>query len=159
MSAESLARHAGELLRIRGLTLTVAESCTGGGLGDCITDIPGSSDYFPGGVIAYSNEAKERVLGVPHEIIAERGAVSAEVVIRMAEGARRLFRADLALAISGIAGPGGGTADKPVGLVYIALATARDTQWRRYIWSGDRRENKRASVQAALEWVVEYLET
>ncbi len=154
----SLAQRAGDLLRRRQLSLAVAESCTGGALGDVITDVPGSSDYFLGGVIAYSYEAKERVLGVPRDLLAACGAVSAEVVTSMAEGARRLLQSDLAVGISGIAGPGGGMPGKPVGLVYIALATPEGTSWRRHVWSGDRRQNKQASVRAALEWVVEHLE-
>ncbi len=154
---DALARRAGELLRERGLTLAVAESCTGGGLGDAITNIAGSSDYFLGGVIAYSYEAKERLLNVPHVALAEKGAVSPEVVTAMAGNVRRLFAADLALALSGIAGPGGGMPGKPVGLVYIALATHEGTAWRRYLWQGSRIENKRASIRAALEWLIEEL--
>jgi len=156
-SEDALARRAGELLRARGLMLAVAESCTGGGLGDAITNIAGSSDYFAGGVIAYSYRAKERVLGVPHDILAAEGAVSPQVVTAMADNVRRLFDADLAVALSGIAGPGGGMPGKPVGLVYIALATPESTDWRRYVWRGNRIENKRASVGAALEWLIEYL--
>lgn len=153
----ALARRAGDLLRERHLTLAVAESCTGGGLGDAITDIAGSSDYFSGGVIAYSYDAKERLLAVPHDVLAAKGAVSPEVVAIMAASARSLLDADLALALSGIAGPGGGMPGKPVGLVYIALATRQGTEWRRYVWQGNRIENKRASVRAALEWLLEYL--
>lgn len=154
---QALAERAGELLRGQGLTLAVAESCTGGGLGDAITDIAGSSDYFIGGIIAYSYSAKERLLGVPAELLASRGAVSPEVVTAMAEGARRVLGVDVALGISGIAGPGGGTPEKPVGLVYVALATPEGSRWFRYVWPGDRRENKRASVRAALEVLSEYL--
>ena len=154
---DALARRAGDLLREHGLTLAVAESCTGGGLGDAITNIAGSSDYFLGGVIAYSYEAKERILAVSHDILATRGAVSPEVVTAMAEGARRLFDADLAVALSGIAGPGGGMPGKPVGLVYIALATRQGMAWRSYLWQGSRIENKRASIRAALEWLIEHL--
>lgn len=154
---DALARRAGELLRQRGLTLAVAESCTGGGLGDAITNIAGSSDYFQGGVIAYSYEAKERLLGVPHDLLAEKGAVSPEVVTAMASNARRLFGVDLAVALSGIAGPGGGMPGKPVGLVYLALATREGSEWRRYQWQGNRVENKRSSIRAALEWLIEYL--
>ncbi len=157
ISEDILARQAGELLRARHLTLSVAESCTGGGLGDALTDIAGSSDYFIGGVIAYAYEAKERLLGVPHELLAEKGAVSPEVVTAMANGVRRLLQTDLAMALSGIAGPGGGLPEKPVGLVYVALASAQGTEWRRFAWRGDRRANKHASVRAALEWLIEYL--
>lgn len=153
----ALSRRAGELLRARGLILAVAESCTGGGLADVLTDIPGSSDYFTGGVVAYSYEAKERLLGVPQDVLAAHGAVSPEVVTLMATGVRRALEADIAVAISGIAGPGGGLPTKPVGLVYIALATAEGTAWRRHVWQGDRIANKRASVTATLEWLIEYL--
>jgi PncC family amidohydrolase len=153
----ALAHRAGELLRAQRLVLAVAESCTGGGLGDAVTDIAGSSDYFTGGVIAYSYEAKERLLGVPQSILAAKGAVSPEVVTLMAANVRRLLGADLSLALSGIAGPGSGLPGKSVGLVYIALASAEGTSWRRYDWQGDRIENKRASVCAALEWLIEYL--
>ena len=152
-----LSRRLGEALRQRGLTLAVAESCTGGGLGDSITDVEGSSDYFLGGVISYANAVKERLLGVPASELAEHGAVSPEVAAAMAEGARRLLGADLALAVTGIAGPSGGTAAKPVGLVYVALAWPAGTQVERYQWSGGRRENKRASVQAALELLAHHL--
>jgi PncC family amidohydrolase len=154
----ALAAQAGDRLRARGLTLAVAESCTGGGLGDAITDIAGSSGYFLGGVIAYSYDAKEKLLAIPRSMLEAHGAVSAEVAVAMAEGARRLLGVDLALAVTGIAGPGGGTESKPVGLVYIALATAEGAQWRQYAWAGSRRENKRASVRAALEMVAGYLE-
>ncbi len=155
---EDLSRRVGELLRAQGLVLAVAESCTGGGLADVLTDIPGSSDYFIGGVVAYSYEAKERLLGVPHDVLAAHGAVSPEVVTLMATGVRRALAAEVAVAISGIAGPGGGLPAKPVGLVYIALASAEGTRCRRYLWQGDRIANKRASVGAALELLIEYLE-
>ena len=152
-----LARRAGELLRQRGLTLAVAESCTGGGLGDAITDVPGSSAYFLGGVVAYANAAKENLLAVPGEVLATHGAVSWQTAVAMAEGARRLLGADVALAATGIAGPGGGAPNKPVGLVYIALATPEGSEWQRNIWQGSRRENKLASVRAALELLVAHL--
>ncbi|HOR01382.1 MAG TPA: CinA family protein [Anaerolineae bacterium] len=157
-TAGALAQHAGELLRARRMTLAVAESCTGGGLGDAITDIAGSSEYFQGGLIAYSYEAKKRLLAVPRDLLAAKGAVSPEVVTTMAAGARRILQTDLALALSGIAGPGGGMPGKPVGLVYIALATPQGTAWRRHLCQGNRIENKRASVCAALEWLIEYLQ-
>jgi PncC family amidohydrolase len=157
-SLANLAQEAGALLRRRGLTLAVAESCTGGGLGDAVTDIAGSSDYFLGGVIAYSNGVKEALLGVPHGLLEAQGAVSGEVAGAMAEGARRLLGADVALSITGIAGPTGGTPEKPVGLVYISLATAQGTTWRRFVWGASRRENKLASVQAALQMLVAHLE-
>lgn len=156
MDLETLARRVGEQLRAQQLTLAVAESCTGGALSDAITDIAGSSDYFLGGIIAYANEAKQRLLVVPAQVLQTHGAVSPQVAEAMAEGARRLLDADLAVAITGIAGPTGGTPDKPVGLVYIALAGEGGTRVECYRWSGSRRENKEASVRAALELVLQY---
>ncbi|MFQ6117082.1 MAG: CinA family protein [Candidatus Bipolaricaulia bacterium] len=153
-----LATEIGGLLRAKRLTLATAESCTGGLLGDMITDVPGSSDYFVGGVISYSDEAKERLLGVRRETLMEEGAVSEETAREMARGARDLFHSDLALAITGIAGPGGGTEEKPVGLVYIALAAPGEELCERHVWQGDRGENKRRSAERALELLKEYLE-
>jgi PncC family amidohydrolase len=148
----------GELLRAKRLTLAIAESCTGGLLGHLITNVPGSSDYFRGGVITYSDEAKERLLRVAHETLAKHGAVSEATALEMARGARDLFRSDLALAITGIAGPGGGTEEKPVGLVYIALAAPDRELCERHVWQGDRGENKRRSAERALELLKGYLE-
>jgi len=135
---EDSAKRAGELLKQMGLTLSLAESCTGGLIAHRITNIPGSSNYFLGGVVAYSNEAKEKIVGVPHETLLRYGAVSEESARAMAEGARRLLASDLALAVTGIAGPTGGTPEKPVGLVYIALAAEEEMRCERHIWSGDR---------------------
>ncbi|HIC95976.1 TPA: CinA family protein [Candidatus Bipolaricaulota bacterium] len=153
----ALEERVGELLRTRGLTLAVAESCTGGLLSHLITNVPGSSAYFLGGVVAYSNAAKERLLGVRRETL-EEGAVSAAAAKEMARGARALFGTDLALATTGIAGPGGGTADKPVGLVYIALAAQDRELCERRIWRSGRMENKLRSAERALEMLKEYLE-
>lgn len=157
MNTDSLAQAVGELLKERHLTLAVAESCTGGLLGAYITDIPGSSAYFEGGVIAYSYEAKTRVLNVPAGILERYGAVSPQTVTAMAKGVRRLLQTDLALAITGIAGPAGATPEKPVGLVYIALASAQGEVCRRYVWPGDRWENREWSARAALELLHEHL--
>jgi len=146
-----------DLLSQRGLTLAVAESCTGGLLGHRITNFSGSSDYFQGGVISYSNEAKESLLGVPHETLVQHGAVSEETALAMARGARRLLGTDLAVSITGIAGPTGGTPEKPVGLTYIGLA-AEDAGWvEKHIWRGDRSQNKEQSAEAALRLLVKYL--
>ena len=147
----------GEILRKRGLTLAVAESCTGGLLSSLITDVPGSSDYFRGGVVAYSNEVKERVLGVPRKILETVGAVSPECARAMAEGVRRLTNADLALATTGIAGPTGGTPQKPVGLVYVALAHPDGTEVREHRFAGTRRGNKYSAAHGALELLLEFL--
>lgn len=122
--AALLARLVGEILRERDATLAVAESCTGGLLGGRITEVSGSSAYFRGGVIAYGNAVKARVLGVPAALLERDGAVSRSVVLAMASGARRLLDADFAVAITGIAGPGGGSVSKPVGTVWLGLAQA-----------------------------------
>jgi len=148
----------GDLLRKKGLTLVVAESCTGGLLGMRITEISGASDYFQGGVIAYSNAIKHRVLGVPEEILEKHGAVSAECARAMAEGVRSLFRTDLALAITGIAGPTGGTPEKPVGLVYIALAHPNGVTVERHEFRGSRQGVRWSASEAALELLWRYLE-
>lgn len=153
----TLAHQVGELLSQRGLTLAVAESCTGGLLGHLITSVSGSSAYFEGGVISYSNEAKERLLGVPHETLMEHGAVSKETAIAMAQGARRLLEVDVALSVTGIAGPTGGTVEKPVGLVYLGLAAEGVDLWEKHIWQGDRAQNKKLSAQGALELLLMYL--
>lgn len=155
--AEQLAVRAGEILKVRKLTLSVAESCTGGLLGDIITDVPGSSDYFVGGVVAYSYDAKEWLLGVRHETLVGHGAVSCETALEMARGARSAFRTDLALSITGIAGPGGGMPGKPVGLVYIALVGQDVERCGRYVWDRDRLGNKRLSAAAALRMLQDYL--
>jgi PncC family amidohydrolase len=140
----------------RGLTVAVAESCTGGLVADAITDIPGSSGYFLGGVVSYSNDAKVALLGVSAEVLASHGAVSAQVGRAMAEGTRERFSADLAAAVTGVAGPDGGTEAKPVGLTYVAVADAAGADVRRLVWSGDRAANKEASAAAVLELLLEW---
>ena len=148
----------GEILRARGLKLATAESCTGGLIADRITDVPGSSDYFLGGVVAYAYEAKVGVLGVSWDTLHAYGAVSRETVLEMARGACRLLGADLVVSVSGIAGPGGGLPDKPVGTTWIGLVTP-DGEWaRKFVWDDDRRGNKVLSVDAALEFILEYLQ-
>jgi len=144
-------------LKQRGLTLSLAESCTGGLIAHRITNVSGSSNYFLGGVVAYSNEAKERILGVPREILVQYGAVSEETARAMAEGARRLFASDLALAVTGVAGPTGGTPEKPVGLAYIALSAEASERCQRFVWEGDRLQNKAQSAEAALQLLISYL--
>jgi PncC family amidohydrolase len=135
----------------RGLTVAVAESCTGGLVADAITDIPGSSGYFAGGVVSYSNAAKEQLLGVAGDVLAAHGAVSAQVARAMAEGVRARFDAHLGMAVTGIAGPDGGSDAKPVGLTYVAVADRDGVDVRRHAWSGDRLANKSASAAATLE--------
>jgi nicotinamide-nucleotide amidase len=138
------------LAREGGLTLAVAESCTGGGLGARLTGIPGSSDVFVGGIIAYDNRVKQEQLGVPAEMLAEHGAVSEQVACAMALGAARRFGTRLAAAVTGIAGPAGGTAEKPVGLVYLAVADGEQVTASRTVFSGDRAEIRARAAQAAL---------
>jgi PncC family amidohydrolase len=139
----------------RGLTVATGESCTGGLVAHLITEVPGSSAYLAGGVVAYSNPVKERELGVQADVLAAHGAVSAQVAIAMAEGARNRLGADLGVGVTGVAGPDGGTAAKPVGLVYVAVAGLGESTVRRFLWPGDRTENKRDSARAALELLLE----
>ncbi len=153
----TLEEESGKLLREQGLTLAVAESCTGGLLGHCITEVAGSSNYFLGGIISYSNEAKEKLLGVRHETLLAQGAVSEETAREMAQGARRVLGSDLALAITGVAGPGGGTAEKPVGFTYVALADARGEIVEQHTWPNGRSGNKAHSAEAALRLLKSYL--
>ena len=142
----------------RGLTVALGESCTGGLVADAITDVAGSSGYFAGGVVSYSNEAKERFLGVPGAVLAAHGAVSAQVARAMAEGARERFGAGVAASVTGIAGPDGGSDAKPVGLTYVAVADADGVDVRRYLWSGDRAANKTSSAAAVLQLLLERVE-
>jgi PncC family amidohydrolase len=147
----------GPFLRQRGLKLAVAESCSGGLLADHITDVPGSSDYFIGGVVAYAYEAKVALLHVSWDTLRKYGAVSRETVIEMARGVRTALGADIGVSVSGIAGPGGGFPDKPVGTTWIGLS-AREGDWaRKFVWEGDRRLNKESSAQAGLQFVLDYL--
>jgi PncC family amidohydrolase len=157
MDADTLARMSGEVLKQRQLTLAVAESCTGGLLATHITNVPGSSAYFKGAVVAYFDEAKRQVLGVPADVLAQHGAVSFETARAMASGVRSLLSSDLALAITGFAGPGGGSAQKPVGLVYVALAGADTQECHDFLWDGDRWENRERSARTALELLLEHL--
>ena len=143
----------------RGLTVALAESCTGGLIAATLTSVAGSSGYFLGGVVSYSNEAKEAFLDVPAATLEAHGAVSAQVAKAMAAGARARFEADLAAGITGIAGPDGGSEEKPVGLTYLGLAHGAGTDVRRFTFSGDREANRLAGTQAALEWLIERAET
>jgi len=153
----TLESEVGELLRQQRLTLAIAESCTGGLIGHRLSNVPGSSDYFLGDVVAYSYEAKERLLGVPHDVIVREGAVSEAVALALAREVRRLLDADLALGVTGIAGPGGGLPTKPVGLVYIALVTPQGERVVRHVWQGNRLSNKQQSAEAALALLRDYL--
>ncbi len=143
------------LFRKKRKTLAVAESCTGGLVSSRVTDVPGSSDYFVGGVVAYSNDVKTSVLSVPPEVLEKYGAVSRQAARSMAEGVRGVLNADIAVAVTGIAGPGGGTAEKPVGLAYIAFASDKAARTRKLIFKGDRASLKEQFSKAALELVLE----
>ena len=148
----------GDLLRQRNLKLAVAESCTGGLIGHRITNVPSSSDYFTGGFIAYANSAKVNLLGVSGDILIRFGAVSRETVLEMAAGARRELETDIAVSVSGIAGPGGGLPDKPVGTVWVGLF-APDGKWARvFCFPGNRQQNKASAAEAALQMLIEYLD-
>ena len=148
----------GQLLTDKDLTLAVAESCTGGLIGHRVTNVPGSSAYFRGSITAYAYDVKERLLSVSRETLDEYGAVSAPTARQMAVGARRAVDADLGLSATGIAGPGGATREKPVGLVYVGLA-AEDEVWvESRVFEGNRLENKVSSAEAALDLLRRYLE-
>jgi PncC family amidohydrolase len=155
---EELARRLGEIFTEKRLTLATAESCTGGLLAGRITDVSGSSAYFVGGVVSYANEAKEKLLGVRHETLLKHGAVSEEAAIEMAQGVRERLGVDVAVSTTGVAGPTGGTPEKPVGLVWIGLSDAKDTTARRFLWAQDRAGNREGSVEAALSWLIEWAE-
>ena len=153
----SLEIEAGRLLQQRGLKLGLAESCTGGLVGHRITNVPGSSEYFMGGMVSYSYEAKVSVLGVKWDTLNTFGAVSRHTVLEMAHGVKKLLDVDIAVSISGIAGPGGGTLDKPVGTAWVGLVT-NDGEWtREFHFNGDREQNKAASADAALQMLLDYL--
>ena len=150
---ETLEQVVGRLLRERGRSLAAAESCTGGLVAQLVTSVPGASAYFLGGVVAYSDAAKTAALGVPAELIERHGAVSEPVVRAMAEGVRARLGADLGVAISGISGPEGGTPDKPVGTVHVAIAGDGETHAERFVFPLDRERHRRLSAQVALDWV------
>ena len=146
------------LLRDRGLKLSLAESCTGGLVGDRITNLAGSSEYFWGSVVAYAYEAKVALLNVSWDTLNSCGAVSSETVLEMARGARKALGTDIAVSISGIAGPGGGTQEKPVGTTWVGLV-ASDGEWaRQFHFSGDRLQNKGYAADAALQMLLDYLQ-
>jgi PncC family amidohydrolase len=153
----SLEVQIGHLLHEKKLTLALAESCTGGLIGNRITDIPGSSEYFVGGVVSYAYEVKVELLGVSWDTLKAHGAVSRETVFEMARGARKALRSDIAVSVSGIAGPGGATEEKPVGTTWVGLV-ADDGEWARlHHFSGDRVGNKISAADAALQLLLDYL--
>jgi len=157
--SEKLEEVVGKLLTERKLTVGLGESCTGGLVGHRLTNVPGSSTYFLGGIIAYSYEAKEQLLNVKHTTLDEHGAVSPETAAEMARGARTALGADIGISVTGIAGPGGNLPGKPVGLAYIALSARDAERVERFVWNGDREENKAQSAEAALSMLKEYLES
>ncbi|MEO6062482.1 MAG: CinA family protein, partial [Thermoflexales bacterium] len=142
----------------RGWTIGTAESCTGGQIADTLTDRAGSSGYFLGGIISYDNRVKRERLGVMAETLETAGAVSPETALEMARGARRALGVDVAVSATGIAGPGGGSADKPVGLVWLAISAPAIERAERHVWPFDRAGNKRASADAALRLLLQALE-
>jgi len=152
-----LDRELAELLRASGLTLALAESCTGGLVAARITSVAGSSGWFREGAVTYSNAAKTRMLGVPSQLIEARGAVSAEVAEAMARGARAAGDCDLALSVTGIAGPDGGSAEKPVGTVFIALADRSSCRVQKYLFPGDRSRVRSLTCVTALKLLRDYL--
>jgi len=151
-------KRIGKMLKERGLKIAVAESCTGGLISSRITDISGASDYFEAGITTYSNESKIRLLNVPEDIIDRYGAVSEETAKAMAEGVKKTVHADIGVSVTGIAGPTGGTEGKPVGTVFIGLATKKATYVRKFFFDGNRLEIRRKTSDAALMFVEEYLE-
>ena len=139
------------------ITISTAESCTGGSLGKIITSVPGASSIYGYGFITYANEAKEKILGVSHETLEKHGAVSSETAMEMAKGAREVSGSDIAVSVTGIAGPGGGTAEKPVGLVYIAIADKNGEQYRKLNLSGNRDEVRAQTCDEVFKLISEHI--
>ena len=148
-----------QVLKNKGYTITTAESCTGGLLAGRILNVSGASAVYNEGHITYSNEAKERLLGVSHDTLEQFGAVSEQIAAEMALGAARVASANVGLSTTGIAGPGGGTPEKPVGLVYIGCAINGDVTVKECRFAGNREENRNAAVEAVLELLIDELET
>ena len=142
------------LAALKGKTLVTAESLTGGGIGASLTAIPGSSDVYKGGVICYTNWVKQTILGVPEEMLAQYGAVSEPVALAMASDARKLLQADVAVSVTGLAGPGGDEYGNPVGTVCIGYADAQQTEVKRFVFSGDREAVRSQTIEAALKMIL-----
>ncbi len=153
----SLEEEIGDLLREKGLKLGVVESATGGLISHRITNVPGSSDYYQGSVTAYSNEVKSGVVGVSEDTLIQYGAVSPQVAEELAEGGKMLLGADICIADTGIAGPGGATTEKPEGLFYLGLSHGERTYSRKHQFRGNREQNKQSAAEEALSWLKEYL--
>ena len=156
-SKESLEILIGKKLKKKKKTLAIAESCTGGLVSSLITNVSGSSKYFTGGIVAYSNDVKINILGVPEALIKRHGAVSRQVALEMAIGARELLDSRIALSITGIAGPTGGTKEKPVGTAFIAVSSARKTKIRKVRFKGSRESIKSQFSQSALSLILEFI--
>jgi PncC family amidohydrolase len=155
---DGLETQVGKALRAKGWTLGLGESCTGGLVAHRITEVPGSSEYFLGGIVAYSNPIKQQFLHVSPETLERLGAVSEQTAREMARGARKAVGADVGLSVTGIAGPGGGTQTKPTGLTFVAVSTPAWEGVERHVWSNDRHDNKQASADAALKLLLRALE-
>jgi PncC family amidohydrolase len=155
--ADSLEILIGKSLRESGLWLAVAESCTGGLLGHRITNVPGSSMYFKGGVVSYAYEAKRDILGVSMATLEAKGAVSKETVLEMARGVKKIMKADIGLSVSGIAGPGGGSIEKPVGTTWIGMSTPEGDIAQMHYFQGERIEIKLQAAQATMQLLLDYL--
>lgn len=157
LEEDALEVRLGQALLARGWKLASAESCTGGLIGHRLTNVPGSSAYYLGGVTAYDNSVKERLLGVQRETLARHGAVSEETAMEMARGVRLALGADMGISVTGIAGPGGGSVEKPTGLTWISLSTASGEQAWRYVWEGSRPDVKRQAAAQALRLALDHL--
>jgi PncC family amidohydrolase len=157
MNDQPLEARIGGRLKARKLTFAAAESCTGGLILHRMTNIAGSSAYVLGGAVVYAYEAKVKLVAVKWETLQQFGAVSEQTALEMARGARAAFGSDIALSVTGIAGPGGGTDTKPVGLTYIGLVAPGVEQVQRFVWNGDREQNKASSAEAALHMLYAYL--
>lgn len=152
---KNLGEQLGRILSENKQSIALAESCTGGSIAAALTDIPGSSAYFGYGIVSYSNKAKVKILGVSEETLVRYGAVSCQTAMEMAEGVRRLSGADYGLSVTGIAGPGGGTEIKPVGLIYVGFSCAKSTVWSELRLNGTRQDIRKATVKSALWLAVE----
>ena len=157
LTDQPLANRIQRLMTERRLTLSSCESCTGGLILHLLTNIPGSSDYIMGGFVTYSNAAKAKFAHVRKKTLNQFGAVSKETALEMARGTRLSFGTDLCVSVTGIAGPGGGSPEKPVGLTYVGLCAPDEERVERYVWGGDRETNKASSAQAALQLLYDYL--
>ena len=156
---EKLVNKISSILKEKKLKIATAESCTGGLIAHTLTNISGSSDYFDRGIVSYSNRAKKELLDVPGEMLKKYGAVSKQVAEAMAKGVRKKSNVDIGISSTGIAGPTGGTKDKPVGLVYIGISTEEKTYSKKFLFSGDRLQNKNNTCHAALQMLYDYLKT